>query len=87
MTIIEQGRLWEVREAMRMTMREQHGERDELWRLENNNQNWMLLPAHTCRSLTSQGMLGTSIERHSRDSDLVLLIELLKKKKKDIEFP
>lgn len=39
MTIIEQGRLWEVREAMRMTMREQHGEWDELCRLENNNQN------------------------------------------------
>lgn len=39
MTIIEQGRPWEVRAGMRITMGEQHGERDELWRLENNDQN------------------------------------------------
>lgn len=53
MTIIEQGRPWEEGEGMSMTMGEQHGERDELWRLENNDRNWMILPAHTCRSLTS----------------------------------
>lgn len=39
MTIIEQGRPWEVREGMRVAVVEQHGERDKLWRLENNNQN------------------------------------------------
>lgn len=39
MTIIEQGRPWEVRVGMRITIGEQHGERDELWRLKNNDQN------------------------------------------------
>lgn len=39
MTIIEQGRLWEEGEGMSMTMGEQHRERDELWRLENNDRN------------------------------------------------
>lgn len=39
MTIIEQGCPWEVGAGMRITMGEQHGERDELWRLENNDQN------------------------------------------------
>ena len=37
MTIIRQGRLWEVKEGMRMTVEEQCGLRDELWRLENND--------------------------------------------------
>lgn len=80
MTITEQGRRWEVKEAMRVTMREQRRQRDELWRMENNNRNWMALSAHARgdRSLPSQFK-----EVHQSGSttgvwNLVLIVKLLR---------
>lgn len=80
MTITEQGRRWEVKEAMRVTMREQRRQRDELWRIENNNRNWMALSAHARgdRSLPSQFK-----EVHQSGSttgvwNLVLIVKLLR---------
>lgn len=80
MTITEQGRRWEVKEAMRVTMREWRRQRDELWRLENNNRNWTVLPAHTRgdRSLPSQFK-----EVHQSGSttgvwNLVLIVKVLR---------
>lgn len=80
MTITEQGRRWEVKEAMRVTKREQRRQRDELWRMENNNRNWMALSAHTRgdRSFPSQFQ-----EVHQSGSttgvwNLVLIVKLLR---------
>lgn len=84
MTITEQGRWWEVKEAMRVTMREQRQQRDESWRLENNNRNRMALPAHTRgeRSLPSQ----FTKERQSGSTtgvwNLVLIVKLLRGRRK-----
>lgn len=57
---------------------EQHRESDELWRLKNNDQNWMRLPAHTCISLTYEQEKSESIEHRDWELDLVLLIPQLK---------
>lgn len=79
MTITEQGRWWEVKEAMRVTMGEQRQQRDELRRLENNNRDQMALPARRPGDRSLPGQLKKWSTKGVLN--LVLSVKLLRGRK------